>query len=300
MIKVVRYAVEHQTVSLSRWMTYSLLITQAIAYVSLYFFISNYLETKKYNFVYLLPCFFYIPSTILTTDRAALLNLTVYIAVDFSILYLKKEKYSSLAKNKILLFCIVSMFAFLSAFLIYGNFTGKTVSATRTPFVIFSHYVGLSIPALEKFIETSPIEDIYIGHNTLTGIYGPIISLGADFPKTAAFLDFVMFNEIDTNVYTAFRRYIEDYGITGMICLLFFFGIMTTFIYEYIKYKTNNTFLLIMYSSYVWTIVLSFHEEKFLINLINTRVIYSSVLTYLVLELYRASGCVRNSRQCTK
>lgn len=278
MISTVRYPMERQEVSFSRWMSYRSLFVQSVCYVYIYIFFDNLLNENKIYIKYLLPIFIYIPFTILTTGRMDILFLLVYTVTVFSILYFKKKHYSIASKKIICIVLFISAISFLGIFLLYGFFTGKVVTEERTPFVIISHYVGLSFPALDKFLNGYSVESLYIGNNTFSGIYNNLISLGIDLPRPNIFLDFIEFEGINTNVYSAFRRYIEDYGIIGMMAVLFIFGSMFSFVYNYILKKKNNKYLIIMYATYAWTLVLSFHDEKFIMGIINTNFVYHLLL----------------------
>jgi len=293
-IKTVRYPLEREEVTFSRWFNYNTLIAQMISYVSLYYFFRSFICDKKTNWVYILPSIMYIPFTILTTGRFDLLCLIVYGVVLFSIMYLKREVYSIKSKRKVLIYLLGSACLFILLFLSYGSFTGKVVSATRTPFVILSHYIGLSIPALDIFLQMPVIEDTLIGNYTLSGIYGNLRTLGFDVSKVDVFLPFVKFNVLDTNVYTAFRRYMSDYGVVGMCCILFIFGSLFSIVYEKIK-SGNGKMLLILYASYAWSLVMSFHDEKFLMGMLNTSLVYRVVVLYLVIKFFEYNHKIKNS-----
>ena len=285
MIKTVRYPLEREEVTFSRWFNYNTLIAQMVSYVSLYYFFDSFIYGKKINWIYVLPIIIYIPFTILTTGRFDLLCLIVYAVVLFSIMYLKREVYSIKSKRKVLICLLGAACLFILLFLSYGSFTGKVVTESRTPFVILSHYIVLSIPALDVYLKMPVIEDSLIGNYTLSGIYGNLRTLGFHVPKVDIFLPFVKFNVLDTNVYTAFRRYISDYGIVGMCCVLFIFGSLFSLVYEKIKYENNKIFL-ILYASYAWALVMSFHDEKFLMGIVNTSLVYRVVILYLVLKFF--------------
>ena len=44
--------------------------------------------------------------------------------------------------------------------------------------------------------------------------------------------------------------------------------------------------LLILYASYAWSLVMSFHDEKFLMGIINTSLIYRVVVLYVVIKFF--------------
>lgn len=285
MIKTVRYPLEREEISFSRWYSYRSLLAQVLAYVSTSFFIESLSARNDKKFIYIIPTILYIPFTILTTGRLSILCFLIYILVLFSIFYLKENNYSINAKMKILCCLIGTAVIFVGFFLGYGFFTGKVVSGSRTPFVILSHYAGLSIPALDVYLRMPVLEDQFIGGSTLSGIYSNLRTLGIDIPKVDIFLPFVRFNTLTTNVYTAFRRYICDYGMVGMCCILFIFGSLFSIVYEKIKSGNSKT-LLILYASYAWSLVMSFHDEKFLMGIVNTSLVYRILLIYLVLKFF--------------
>ena len=112
-----------------------------------------------------------------------------------------------------------------------------------------------------------------------------------ELPVIKLFAPFVEFNGINTNVYTALMRYYSDFGFVSGSILLFLFGNMFSFIYNYIKYKTNNLLLIILYSSYVGYIVLSFHDENFLRWMLTTGTIYKIVLIYVIYKFIKLDSC---------
>lgn len=293
MIKTVRYPFERGEIRFSRLQAYRLLYAETVAYISIYSFLSVCIVKKQFLIKNVLPVLVYIPFTILTTGRQQLLILLIYCSVLFSILYLKKYEISYRAKNRILLICLSVGVFFLAIFLLMGTLTGKTATSSRTPFVIISHYVGLSIPALNNFMETVPLEDMYIGHNTLSGIYSNLRTLGFNLPKPIGFQSFTEFAGINTNVYTALDRYLNDYGLFGTEILMGIFGCLTTFVYNFIMRKSNSIMGIIIYSAYAWILVMSCHEEYILTRLFNTQVLYRCALLYGLLRIIQMT-CKKN------
>lgn len=286
MIGTVRYPMERQEISFSRWMSYRSLFVQSVCYVCIYIFFEYFFKKRKLHIQYLLPTLIYIPFTILTTGRMDILFLLTYIVTVFAIFYLKENHYSPHSKKIICLILVLSGSIFIGLFLLYGVFTGKVITEERTPFIIISHYMGLSFPAFDRFLSNIPVESFYIGSNTLTGIYNNLLSLGFPVSKPNIFLEFVEFEGIDTNVYSAFRRYIEDYGIVGMMSLLFTIGAIFSAIYNYIALRKVNKYIFIMYATYTWTLVLSFHDEKFLMGIINTNFIYHLLMYWILFNVF--------------
>ena len=290
MIKTVRYPIERGEVQFSRWRTYGFLFAQCLAYVSMFKFLQIYFNRKCIMLRYLTLVVLYIPFTILTTGRMELLCLMVYVFCLTSILYFKKNNYSAQAIVRVCFCSFVVFLGFVTLFLVYGFFSGKVASGDRTPFVILSHYAGLSFPALDAWLDQKFLENTYYGGSTLSGIYNNLRALGVEVPKVITFLEFTRFDGIDTNVYSAFRRYIYDYGYIGMVCILMIFGSLFTVCYEIIKKIDSYNVLTIMYCAFAWTLVMSFHDEKFLMNILNTQFIYKLLLISLFVYIFELKG----------
>ena len=156
-----------------------------------------------------------------------LLNLTIYILLTGAIIYERSQSFHPKAKQKII---IVSLAAGVSFYAYFCSlvFTGKVSLHGRSPFSIIAHYGGLSAPALSVYLNSTPLESPYIGLTTLWDIYSKLRVLGLSLPQNITFLKFVQFHGINTNVYTAMRRYIEDYGYIGMYLIMYFLGIIYT------------------------------------------------------------------------
>ncbi len=294
MLKAVRYPLERGEISFSRWQNYRYYIVLIFTYISVYCFMSNFILLNKFRTKYLYPVIICFMFCILSTGRDGILNLLIYITLIYSLITLKKQMYSNLAKSKIVLIGMFSVLLFLTLFLVAGVLTGKGLADNRSIFVILSHYLGLSFPAFDKFLSSVIIEEPYIANHTLQGIYSNLNRIGFDLPKVKIFLPFVEFNGVNTNVYSAFMRYYWDFGIIGMSAVLFIFGNFFSYLYNYYKYISNNLFALVLYAAFAGFIILSFHDEKFLLWIISTETIYKILLFYLCYEFIKLDFCKFN------
>ena len=284
MIRVNRQAIEAQIASFSRWTNYRSMIAQAITYTFLYAFIRNFIFRREIVARYLAPLIFYVPILILNTGRMGLLCLIVYSIVVASIL---RQRLSdrltdrlSIAKS-----LIGAGIIFAALFMLMGTFTGKTVSAERTPLVILAHYAGLSIPALDVFLNREMIETTAIGSYTLHGIYRMLGTLGFDLPSVPLFLPFVKFVGIDTNVYTAEARYIHDYGWVGMTLILWSFGAIYSFAYRFVRAR-ETALPLMFYGFCAYPLFLSSIDERVMLDFAGTTPIYILMLLFLTDKIF--------------
>lgn len=285
MIKTVRYPLERGEITLgTRFTQYRTYFAMVCAFVSFYIFVANVLSERKIaieNFLYLLPMIVYFPFTILTTGRYEMIRMVVFQCLTFCILYLKKHGFKPIYVKYTFLLFVIGMMIIVGLFLVMGMLTGKGLSDSRPVFDVLAHYIGLSIPALNQFLYEIPIENNLIGQNTLVGIYGNLNSLGFNLKTSKNFLEFVQFTGIDTNVYTMIRREISDYGYVGMVLVLYFWGLVFTFLYEKIKNIGQHSILIIFYCTNVYVLFLLFHTERFM-ELITTKTLYQFLLTILL------------------
>lgn len=289
MIKVVRRAIEGHDFKFSRWMSYRLLFAQLVASISLYLFVFKlyYKDFSLKLFTLLIPVFLYIPFLIFSTGRLGMMKLVIFILLIVGILYKKYYGRDIKAQRTLIIFMGIAGISFILIFLLMGNFTGKVVSESRTPFIIFSHYAGLSVPALDIIINEPNLENIYIGSNTLDGIYRLLQPIGKfigfNTPEVQRFLPFVQFDGITTNVYTALGRYYRDYGYIGTFVVMWLLGVFFTAFYNKTMNNISTHRYIILYSFFAFPLFLSSIDERFFLDIINTSTIYSLIL-YWCLE----------------
>lgn len=286
-LKVVRPAIEAQQIKLSRWMSYRMMIAQAITYVYSYIFINQTINRgfRWKDLLYMVPGILYIPFMIATTGRMAMLMYVIYLLVIAMLLYHKIKGYSVAVNKKVIFAILVAGIAFFTFFLTMGNFTGKVVTEDRTPLVILAHYAGLSIPAFGVAVDEPLLDSGYVGSNTLLGVYRILSRIGLQLPTVDTFLPFVQFSGIDTNVYTAEWRYILDYGFVGMIVIMAILGLGYTFCYEYIKRHKVSPLAIMFYAMMAYPLFLSSIDERFMLDLLGTTPIYNFILLYVTFKL---------------
>lgn len=278
MIKTVRHAIEGNVLYYSRWYQYRFILATGIAYCSIYIFFVNVFSLQHAgilkNAKILLPVLFDFPFFILSGGRGGVLELFIFTLIVGAILYQRVNGFSLLAKKRtILLFLGCGCISFI-AFLLMGMVTGKVVPGSSDSIRILIHYGGLSMPALSKLLEQTHLESNLIGSHTLVGIYNNLNSLGADLPKVRAFLPFVDFGGINTNVYSIAGRYILDYGIVGMGILMSILGIFYTTFYDFVRFKMKGTLGVAFYGLVIFPIFFFTNDDFFLSTVVNTAILY--------------------------
>lgn len=288
MIRTVRLATENGLYKSSRWMSYRNIFSSSFTYAcSLIFFNNIFLchESVRKNLKFIVPIIFYLPFIILSGGRMGLLNLTVYILLTGAIIYERSRSFHPKAKQKIIIVSLAAGVSFLCLFLLFGFFTGKVSLHGRSPFAIIAHYGGLSAPALSVYLNSPPLESSYIGLTTLWDIYSKLRVLGLSLPQNITFLNFVQFNGINTNVYTAMRRYVEDYGYIGMYLIMYFLGMIYTAFYKFVEYHSHSLFPVAIYAFIALPLVFSINDEIFLAHIIRTSNLYQICLMYIFFKV---------------
>lgn len=266
----------------SRFSTFGVYFTKAVSYIC--FFIFSYISIfKKFNFknIFLLsPIIIYLGFIILSTGRTEFIYLLIYMLVSFFVLY--EQKYNFNPKvTKIIIICgIVTLILFLVIFTLTGLFNGRMQSGRI--FKTISFYSGSSIPALDIYLNSPKVPNNYFGENTLFGVYNVLRKFGYKIPLLYAPYEFVYFGDIMTNIYTAIRRYYEDFGIFGLNLITFLLGGFYGIFFHYSSYKKNNFFILILYASFCFPIFEFPIEERFFLMLFPTAFVYNFIFLGIV------------------
>lgn len=288
MIRTVRMATEQGLFKTPRWMSYRTIFTTVIADLSIYLFFYNIFIAKekvRHNLSFLIPVCFYLPILILSGGRMGLMDLVVYILLVGALLYRRNMHFSQKSGMKVIIASVLAGSSFLILFLLFGMFTGKVTIGGRSPLFIIAHYGGLSAPALSSYLSSVPLETPYIGLTTLWDFYKKLKVLGFQLPESVTFLNFVQFNGIDTNVYTAMRRYIEDFGYIGMYLFMFFFGSFYTCFYLYVSRIVKNPFFITIYAMIALPLFFSINDDIFFSHIVETAMIYKILLLIIFYQI---------------
>lgn len=262
-------------------------LSRLIAYIFIYLFAYNLLYSKAHraDFGLLIPALLEIPFQILTTGRLGLFIVVVYTLIVATLLYQKGNNYSFKCKMNALKLMAAGGVVFVCAFLLMGMLTWKGVTEDRTPLIILSHYLGLSVPALDTLTQMTLPESAYVGSHTLQGAYRFLHAVFPDIPAVDAFLPFVQYNGIDTNVFTMFGQYLMDYGYIGALALSWIFGFIYTACYTSVKYSEKNIEVpIIMYGYLAYPLFLCSISERIFMDFTNTAGAFA-ILLFILLKI---------------
>lgn len=289
MIRVVRKAIEaDEGMIFNRWMNYRAIAAQMIATAYLYIFLHDViLGGWRWRFLAALPpvlCYF--PFLILSTGRMTMLCFVIYAFVVATVLYLKKYGYAAIACRRAVGYALFAGGAFFLLFYLMGLITGKTSDAVdRSYLQIIAHYAGLSLPAFGEIVTYPVLEDGLIGSHTLGAAYRVLASIGLPLPMVQNFMPFTTFDGIDTNVYTVLWRYTWDFGMVGMLFMLFLISVGYTLAYSWIRHEHLHPYALMVYALFAYPLFWFPMDDRLLMEVFNTTTIYDLVLLFALYEL---------------
>lgn len=117
-----------------------------------------------------------------------------------------------------------------------------------------------------------PFHSEWIGEKTLYLFYNIKAVLGMEHPNLYIPLEFIYTKNFSINIYTALRRYYQDYYFLGIILTVFILGLGYKFFYKYAKAKKGK--YLIYFACFYFPIFEFWIEERFFMSIISSRTIY--------------------------
>lgn len=257
-------------------------ISKAFAYISLYVILHNMIICKKLNThkifekKYLFSFILYLPLTILSGGRFELLVFIIAALMIWFILDSYYNKRGNIALKKVFKIVAIVIFCIL-AFSATRTLVGRESNSGTIEY--FSEYFGGSIELLDLYLENPTPKSTILGEDTFTATNKLAYQLGIYDSYSSLHSEFRFSNGVTVgNVYTAYRSYYHDFGMTGVIVLQSLLSIIITLYYENIKIKANKCTInisIIMYCIIIHTIFLNSYREFF----------YSTVISinYLIL-----------------
>lgn len=253
-----------QEIQLPQWNSYRLRFATGMAYLSVLAIWINvmarqYRETMKWGVLVVL----YVPFMILTGGRQPFMYLIMYALISFFLVYRKANKNQRSIKKEISLISI-AVIVFLICFLGIGLFNGK-IGAGTSFLRVLVHYAGTNISAFDVYINEMVIPDTqYIGTTTFAPIYNFLYKYGFNVPHFFQYITlFTAFGPVTTNVYTAFYRYIYDFGYLGCGMVMLLLGFFYTYMYRHLYLQELKNWMILVYASIIYPIFLIGREERF-------------------------------------
>lgn len=256
-----------------------------------FFYINNILTDKtrwKKDLYYLIPPILLCVMTLITGVRTNILRLFVFCLICGYILFRSKQNWRKIILNKFIKISILSISAILITFSILQDFLGRNVGGSTDQYTVISNYVGAPIIHFNQYIQNPPAPNQVYGQETFAGVWNVLYKLGISSKTYSAHEEFRRLTYSDYgNVYTLFRRFIQDFGFEGMCIMTIFLSYFLSNIYnKKIRHKSLNshTILIIIEYGYLYYIIAMASIDNFIHDYINIGTIVMFILLHLMFK----------------
>ena len=264
-----------------------LILTKATTYIlALVYLLDKKTDVRRSKIVYCLSFIIvvaFLVQTVLSTNRSIMIYFFIYLLVLWTLVeyHFKRnfiQFYLSFIRKSFFAFSVLAMFFYFSGFL-----TNKTQGIDF--YTIFIGYTGLQLFAFSEFV-LSECNGMCAStsHETFISIQGFLIEIGILETFSKVNLPTVNIDVYATNVYTAFRRTISDYGYFFHFVFYSILGGAYGILYGLVK-KRPSLFIVSLYSFLMFPLFFSAWEEKFTNSVITLATFIHFVLVYFLLYL---------------
>lgn len=255
-------------------------LCNVLGIIYIYVFLKNVINKDKIktNIIYTIPIILCCILALMTGSRTQIIKYVIATFIIGFILYSKKNSLKTLLK-KVLIIGTCLIVIVLPLFYITLPLLGREQDKGFFTYITF--YLGTSIPSFENYLNKPPAKSEQFGEETLRGINSLLNKIGVIDKVTPVSREWTHFpGSNHSNVYTAFRRYMQDFGIAGVIICQFLFGMTFTFIYLVARDKKNGIWL-IFYGIYSYMLIDQVRDELFFTTFVHINLFINMILVVL-------------------
>lgn len=280
-----------QTINYPSYISQGIKFSKALVYILTYIFINNTIlkKTKKekirINFSVVLSILMFVIQTFITGGRSELILFLIYTITLYFYLYnfYNEKSGTKIGKNliKLVLFVIFVLYLFS----ITRTLVGRTSNDGFISYI--SRYFGGSIQLFDKYLKNPIKKSSIFGKETFYGINKFLGQLGLINENYTMHLEFRSSNGVELgNVYTAFRRMYQDFGILGIIILNFIHGTIMSCYYKkiYSSDKVKLSLGIIFYFMLLHTIILMPFSDFFYSTVLSIN--YLNIIFYMIVIMF--------------
>lgn len=238
-------------------------ITTVVGFVFTFILLNNLIVYKQKlvnNIKYFPVVICYIIQSTLSGVRTGILRLVVFAIIASYALIQNKYSWKINFTFKFIKNIIIVSIIVLPTFYLSKTFLGRTDNLSFINSI--SAYVGGPIQHFNQYIESPPEKNEYFGQETLVGIRKSISKLGGQDIDDTVHLEYRYLNSYEFgNVYTFFRRLIQDFGMLGMYLATTLIAIMFSYFYNFKIRNSSNCYIsdkrILIYSYLFYVIAMS-------------------------------------------
>ena len=262
-------------------LTFGLVLSKVFAFYCIFVLISNIkskIFLKHLNWMCVLPIILYICQALLAGGRTQLLRFAIQFIVMF--LFINKNMLGKRKPSlKGLIIIAALIFCFFAVYKAYGIMRGSMFTDNDYLFA----YPASSIQALNVYLD-SPTYSHAFGQETLVTVRGILSKLGFKVETYPLALEAISWQNGTTNIYTALRRYIDDYTFFGSLLIVFALGFFYGRFERRVD-KSKSLTLLVLYGIMLYPIIEFLFEERFFIGVISAGTVYEIVFVALLRKI---------------
>lgn len=277
MAKYVRFSEETFTASVL--VSQGTGVSECLLFMAVYCYVYNKQISGKRYLRYLIIVLAFIPHVLAADNRVKLLRI---IIVSFIIIIFLLKQGVDWNRKKDLKIISVSVLLLVLYVLLWRLLGYRTeVSANSDAWTSIVKYTSSSIVGFDMFINGMTAEvSVYFGERTLLNVYAILNSWGFGVPKIETFEGFFRYSGGESNVYTLFKAYIQDFGYVACGLAMFFTGFLIAWLINSIRYRKLTYFKLSVLGLFFYP-VLMISISNVLGSIIGMPFIYT--LVYLVI-----------------
>ena len=221
------------------------------------YFLAVEKENKKFASIVFLPG---ILQTVTTSGKLGFIITVFMFAIGMIAYRLKNPETVTLLSywhtiKKYGIYGVGALFMlFMSLLFRFGQINSFYINATKRKFV---NYAFGSVAAFNIWFNSREIETLGYGSHTFTGILN---TFGIVKRERGVYTELATSSFWNTNVFTAFRGIILDYGFWGSIIFMLFWGFLSGYAYNsYVHRKTYGNLILLsfVYLSVLYSFIIS-------------------------------------------
>lgn len=255
------------------------------AEVFLFIFINNKIfDKQKRNKRYLLPAGIFIVQALLTGGRFDILIMVFTSMIMYNITWHRKYGWNRTITFKTISRIVLVVCVIFAAFYLGRALVGRQSDSDIVTYI--SSYAGGSIPLLDMYLQDPPAHSDLLGKETFYTLLKNLKQIGLiSFPDYIVHLEFRSSNGfVIGNVYTAFRRQIQDFGFSGMIILQMIWSGIVSFWYKSMRYHPSDINI-IFYTMMAYPVFFHSVNDYFYMNNVSIGYLITLALTYVIYKI---------------
>lgn len=260
-------------------------ISVAIGFVYTYIFIATLRESSfKQKILYIIPILITVSQSLLSGSRFNIIKFICAALIYYSFYYIKKSF------SKKFLIRVLGVFLFFLVFFYFiKDMSGRVSDESLVEYI--SLYVGGSIKLFDMYVKDPPTGFLIFGKETFYSINQFLTKLNIlNVPYYPPHLEFRWLNGVNLgNVYTGFRRTIQDFGIPMGMLLTFVVSMIYSLFYRYTKMNFNDEkkmdYSLFYYGMIGYVLATYGIDDNFYLGIISASFVQNVILTFILTKI---------------